>query len=52
VTIALAYGTAATAGASVVFFANNIAWDFYDQSIAPRIWPQQEPAQSRLVAKK
>jgi uncharacterized membrane protein len=48
--VALAYGTAATMGASVVFFANNVAWDFYDQTIAPRIWPQQqEPVQSELV---
>ena len=32
---ALVYGTAATAGASVIFFVNNLAWDFYDQMAAP-----------------
>lgn len=32
----LLYGTAATAGASVVFFANNLAWDFYDQLTTPQ----------------
>jgi len=31
---AFAYGLAATAGASVVFFVNNIAWDYYDQMVA------------------
>ncbi len=30
------YGLAATAGASVVFFVNNLAWDYYDQWTAPR----------------
>jgi uncharacterized membrane protein len=34
---ALVYGTAATAGASVIFFVNNLAWDFYDQYVAPRV---------------
>ena len=32
---ALVYGTAATAGASVIFFVNNLAWDIYDQMAAP-----------------
>ena len=32
---ALVYGTAATAGASVIFFVNNLAWDFYDQMVTP-----------------
>jgi uncharacterized membrane protein len=32
---ALVYGAAATAGASVIFFVNNLAWDFYDQMAAP-----------------
>jgi uncharacterized membrane protein len=42
---ALVFGTAATAGASVVFFVNNFAWDFYDQTAAPRIAsePQELP---------
>jgi hypothetical protein len=31
--VAVAYGTAATAGASMVFFANNLAWDYYDQAV-------------------
>ncbi len=31
---AFGYGLAATAGASVVFFVNNIAWDYYDQMVA------------------
>ncbi len=35
VVTALVYGTAATAGASVIFFVNNVAWDFYDQMAAP-----------------
>jgi len=33
---AFAYGIAATAGASVIFFMNNLAWDYYDQSGACR----------------
>jgi uncharacterized membrane protein len=36
-TTAIAYGLAATTGASVVFFANNLAWDYYDQVWAPRM---------------
>jgi uncharacterized membrane protein len=32
---ALGYGIAATAGASVVFFVNNLAWDYFDQQVAP-----------------
>src|ERR1700733_1508481 len=32
---ALVYGTAATAGASAIFFVNNLASDFYDQMAAP-----------------
>jgi uncharacterized membrane protein len=43
--IALVFGTAATLGASVVFFANNLAWDFYDQTVAAEIGsePQELP---------
>jgi uncharacterized membrane protein len=37
VATAFVFGTAATLGASVVFFVNNLAWDFYDQTVAPRI---------------
>jgi uncharacterized membrane protein len=33
---AFGYGLAATAGASVVFFLNNLAWDYYDQTVAVR----------------
>jgi uncharacterized membrane protein len=32
---AFGYGIAATAGASVVFFVNNLAWDYFDQRVAP-----------------
>jgi len=32
---AFVFGTAATAGASVVFFINNLSWDFYDHMTAP-----------------
>lgn len=31
--VAVMYGAAATTGASVVFFVNNLAWDYYDQSV-------------------
>ncbi len=33
-TVAALYGVGATLGASVVFFCNNLAWDFYDQIMA------------------
>lgn len=39
---AVAYGAAATAGASVIFFANNIVWDFYDH-VAIRAPSAPEP---------
>ena len=32
---AFVYGSAATAGASAIFFLNNLAWDFYDQLAPP-----------------
>jgi uncharacterized membrane protein len=32
---AFGYGLAATAGASAVFYINNLAWDYYDQAVAP-----------------
>ena len=35
VATAFIYGTAATAGASVVFFINNLSWDLYDHMAAP-----------------
>jgi len=35
VATAFVFGTAATAGASVVFFINNLSWDFYDHMAAP-----------------
>ena len=35
-TTAFGYGLAATAGASVIFYLNNSAWDYYDQVVAPR----------------
>jgi uncharacterized membrane protein len=36
VATAFGYGLAATAGASVIFFVNNLAWDYYDQMVANR----------------
>ena len=43
---AFAYGLAATAGASVIFYLNNLAWDYYDQAVVPghafelrKLWP-------------
>lgn len=32
---AFGYGLAATAGASVVFFVNNLAWDYFDERATP-----------------
>ena len=42
VATAFAFGGAATAGASVIFFVNNLAWDYYDSLVAGPAGPSKD----------